>query len=164
MAAQWLDLAMDLIESQSVLTLSTNDETGPWSAPVYFVCMGGIFYFFSSPQSRHIRQALQSKRAAGSIFSQSDTWESIRGIQMAGKFRPVCSPVRSLKVIAIYLKRFPFTRTFFPKHPAPDLTAFFTTFKAKLFAFTPTQVFYVDNRFGLGTRQQIDWPINQEGK
>lgn len=164
MAAQWLDLAMDLTESQSVLTLSTNDATGPWSAPVYFVCMGGIFYFFSSPQSRHIRQALQSERVAGSVFSQADTWESIRGIQMTGKLKPVYASARSLKVIAIYLKRFPFTRSFFPNNPAPDLTTFFATFKAKLFAFTPTQVFYVDNRFGLGTRRQIDWPINQEGK
>ena len=76
---------------------------------------------------------------------------------MSGNVSQVRSPALSLKVIAAYLKQYPFTRSFFPEDASPDLDAFFTTFRAKLFAFTPTQVFYIDNRNGLGARQEIDW-------
>lgn len=149
--------ALALIQTESTLTLATADETGPWSAPVYFVALDGRFYFFSSPQSRHIRQAAASGRAAASLFHQADSWQAIRGIQMTGTLERVGSVAVSLKAIAIYLQRFPFTREFFPDDSDPDLDAFFSRFKARLYAFTPTAVYYIDNRLGFGTRQQMDW-------
>ena len=63
----------------------------------------------------------------------------------------------SIKVIAKYLKRVAFVSELFPDNPTPDLEAFFSRFKARLYAFTPTAVYYIDNRSGLGTRQRIDW-------
>ena len=76
---------------------------------------------------------------------------------MAGTVEPVRHAALALKVIAAYLKHFPFTRDFFPVTPTPGPDAFFSKFKAKLFEFTPTQVFYIDNRFGIGNRRPIDW-------
>ena len=148
--------ALALIQGESTLTLATAGESGPWSAPVYFVCVNGSFYFFSSPQSRHILQAVDSGKAAASLFHPADSWQAIRGIQMAGTVERVDSMALSIKVIAMYLKRFSFAREFFPDDPTPDLAAFFSRFKARLYAFTPTAVYYIDNRFGFGTRQQID--------
>ncbi|VTR65332.1 Putative FMN-binding pyridoxamine 5'-phosphate oxidase (fragment) [Desulfosarcina cetonica] len=29
--------------------------------------------------------------------------------------------------------------------------------KVRLYAFTPQEVFYTDNRFGFGTRERIEW-------
>lgn len=151
------DAALALIRNQSTLTLATSGETGPWSAPVYYVCIDGDFYFFSSPQSRHIQQAQKSGQAAASLFGEAESWQAIRGIQMAGTMGQVRSPVLSLKVIAAYLKRFPFTRDFFPDTPTPGPEAFFSRFRARLYIFTPTQVFYTDNRLGFANRQPIDW-------
>lgn len=148
--------AMELIQNQSTLTLSTSGEAGPWSAPVYYVCIDGSFYFFSSPQSRHIQQSIKSGQAAASLFDQADSWQAIRGIQMAGTVERVRSSVVSLKVIAAYLKRFPFTLDFFPDTPTPTPEAFFSRFRARLYMFTPTHVLYTDNRFGFGKRQAID--------
>ncbi|MBR9985284.1 MAG: pyridoxamine 5'-phosphate oxidase family protein, partial [Desulfosarcina sp.] len=148
--------ALALIQDESTLTLATAGESGPWSAPVYCVCVNGCFYFFSSPQSRHIRQAMDSGKAAASLFHPADSWQAIRGIQMAGTVEPVDAVALSVKVIAVYLKRFCFAREFFPDDPTPDLAAFFSRFKARLYTFTPTAVYYIDNRFGFGTRQQID--------
>ena len=153
----WRAAAMELIQIQSALTLATSGEAGPWSAPVYYVYIDGSFYFFSSPQSRHIQQSLKSGLAAASLFNQTDSWQTIRGIQMVGTVERVRSSALVLKVIAAYLKRFPFTRDFFPDTPTPGPDAFFSRFKAKLFMFTPMQVFYTDNRFGFGYRQPIDW-------
>lgn len=151
------DAALELIQNQSTLTLATSGEAGPWSAPVYYVCIDTSFYFFSSPQSRHIQQSLDSGQAAASLFGQADSWQTIRGVQMAGTLERVRSSTLSLKVIAAYLKRFPFTWDFFPDNPTPGPEAFFSRFRARLYMFTPTQVFYTDNRFGFGNRQPIDW-------
>ena len=151
------EAALALIQGESTLTIATAGESGPWSAPVYFVCVNGSFYFFSSPQSRHIRQAVDSGKTAASLFHPADSWQAIRGIQMAGKVERVDSMALSIKVIAMYLKRFTFAREFFPDNPTPDLEAFFSRFKARLYAFTPTAVYYIDNRFGFGARQRIDW-------
>ena len=153
---------MELIDTASTLSLATADGSGPWSAPVYYVCMDGRFYFFSSPRSRHIRQARSSGNAAASIFTQTDDdWQTIRGLQMEGEIHPVRRISLSVTVIARYLKRFPFTRTFFPDSPAPDADTFFSRFKARLYAFAPSSVFYTDNRFGFATRERIPW--NRKG-
>lgn len=151
----WRDAALALIEAESTLTLATAGKSGPWSAPVYYVFINGRFYFFSSPQSRHIQQAADF-RAAASLFHQADSWQAIRGIQMTGTVERVRSVVLSVKAVAAYLKRFPFTRKFFPGNTKPDPDAFFSRFRARLYTFTPSDVYYMDNRFGLGTRQRID--------
>ena len=149
------DNAWQLIHDESTLTLATTGEKGIWSAPVYYVFLEGSFFFFSSPQSRHIRQALESGETAASLFSRTDTWETIRGIQMQGTVQPIRNPALSLEVIAAYLKRFPFTRNFFPKDKRIDPKAFLDRFKAKLYGFSPTEVHYMDNRYGFGNRQII---------
>jgi len=149
--------ALDLIHNVSVLTLATCDDAEPWSAPVYFVYLGSGFYFFSSPQSRHIQHAMRSGKASASLFCRADSWQAIRGIQMKGRMDRIKDPVQSLKVISAYLKRFPFTRDFFPAVQKPDPKTFFDRFKVKLFAFMPAEVYYVDNRYGFGSRQKIEW-------
>ena len=149
--------ALDLIRRASTLTLATADPAGPWSAPVYYVFLESCFYFFSSAESRHIRQALDAGRAAASLYHQAEGWESIRGVQMTGAVSRVRSAKLSLKAIGLYLKRFPFVREFFPDTPAPDLAAFFSRFNARLYVFVPEEVFYTDNRFGFGTRRRIHW-------
>jgi len=100
---------------------------------------------------------MHSGKAAASLFHAAGSWQDIRGIQMTGTVERVDSMALSIKVIAVYLKRFSFAREFFPDDPTPDLAAFFSRFKARLYAFRPTAVDYIDNRFGLGTRQRIDW-------
>jgi len=149
------DAARQLIHGESTLTLATAGEKGIWSAPVYYVYLNGSFFFFSSPHSRHIRQALASGQAAASLFFRADAWETIRGIQMQGTVRPIRNPALSLEVIAAYLKRFPFTRDFFPKNSRPDPRAFLDRFRAKLYAFSPTEACYMDNRCGFGSRLKI---------
>ena len=151
------EAALALVQEESTLTLATADESGPWSAPVYYVYRNDSFYFFSSPQSRHIQQAVKSGKAAASLFQSANSWQAIRGIQMPGTVERVQSMALSIKVIAKYLNRFAFVSELFPDNPAPDQAAFFSRFRARLYVFAPTAVYYIDNRFGFGARQRIDW-------
>jgi hypothetical protein len=148
--------ALDLIHGASTLTLATAGNEGPWSAPVYYVYSNNGFYFFSSPQSRHIIEAMQSDQAAASLFDPADAWQAIRGIQMSGKVDRAQSIALSLKIIALYLKRFPFTREFFHDAPHPNADDFYRRFKARLFVFVPEKIYYMDNRMGFGVRKQIE--------
>ena len=156
-AEAWLAAALDLIHGESTLTLATADQAGPWSAPVYYVFLDGRFFFFSSPESRHIRQALKTESAAASIFRQADSWQHIRGIQMQGVVERVHAVGLSVKVIAAYLQRFPFIHEFFVNNKSLDLNDFYTCFKARSYAFRPTTAYYTDNRLGFGRRQAVDW-------
>jgi hypothetical protein len=151
------DAPLALIKNESTLTLATTGAAGPWSAPVYYVYFDDRFYFFSSPQSRHIQQALESGVAAASLFHQADSWQAIRGIQMSGRVQRIRSAALSLKAVAAYLKRFPFAAVFFPGNPNPDVEAFFLRFNARLYAFRPSVAYYIDNRVGFGTRRRITW-------
>jgi uncharacterized protein len=157
-AAARQQAALTLVQEQSILTLATAGQAGPWSAPVYYVCLEGRFFFFSAPDSRHIQQALACHNAAASVFHQADAWQEIRGLQMRGSVTGVESTALSLTVIARYLQRFPFTWNFFGARPLPGPDDFLSIFKARLYVFDPQAVDYTDNRFGFGSRERIDWP------
>ena len=51
-------MARQLIAEQNTLTLATAQNETAWAAPVYYVFVKSTFYFLSSPDSRHITQAL----------------------------------------------------------------------------------------------------------
>ena len=149
-------VALELIRTQSTLTLATAADNSPWSAPVYYVFLDGYFYFFSSPDSRHIRQALIAGTAAASVFHQGQTWRALRGLQMDGTVQAVESAVVSMRVVAAYLDRFDFVRTFFAGQSTPTPADFFARFKARLYAFMPATVYLTDNRNGIGNRQRVE--------
>jgi uncharacterized protein YhbP (UPF0306 family) len=162
---QHLDRAMDndgtqaalaLIRGGSTLTLATAAGNGPWSAPVYYVFLDGCFYFFSSPDSRHIREAAASGSAAASVFEAGDSWQTLKGLQMAGKIESVESAVRCLKVVTAYLQRYDFVRAFFTGRSSLTADDFFSRFRARLYAFLPEAVYFVDNRMGMGNRRQVN--------
>lgn len=147
--------AMALVHQSSTLVLATADETGPWSAPVYYVWLKGRFFFFSSPDSRHIRQALHTPKTAAAVYHSSESVKEIRGLQMEGRLMRISSPLLSLEVIRRYVDRYPFVRPFFSNLNTPDAGDFFSRFKARLYGFVPETVVYTDNRFGFGTRSSI---------
>jgi uncharacterized protein YhbP (UPF0306 family) len=145
-------LALELIDASRTMVLATADPA-PWSAPVYFLRRGGRLYFFSSPKSRHAVAADGGAACAASIFRDSDDWRDIEGLQMEGVVEPVAPGVEAADVFARYVARFPTVRGFFD---GPfDLGRFLETFRSRLYAFVPARVFYLNNRAGLGKRQEI---------
>jgi uncharacterized protein YhbP (UPF0306 family) len=75
-------LAGNLAADQTTMTLATTAQDEAWAAPVYYVFFRSAFYFLSSPESRHIREALEKGRASSAIFASGSTWQEIRGLQM----------------------------------------------------------------------------------
>lgn len=148
-------MALDLIHSTSAMTLATCGPNAAWAAPVYYVYRAGGFFFFSKPDSRHIREALAAGFAAAAIHAPGESWQSIRGIQMSGVIRKSRIGLNAIGAIHAYLEKFPFTREFFKDGQQIHPTDFIARFKVRLYAFKPRRVYYQDNRIKFGFREEI---------
>ncbi|MFH2057880.1 MAG: pyridoxamine 5'-phosphate oxidase family protein [Pseudomonadota bacterium] len=144
------------IRTQHVMSLATSSNTGAWAAPVYYYFMDMDFFFFSNESSQHIKDALTSDMlCAASIFEDQrrfdqTRFDQIRGLQMSGKIDQVHSKIKALKAAIGYIKRFKI------KAGKPDILNFIETqYHAKLFCFSPHQIFFMDNSKGFGNRQEI---------
>ena len=150
------DLALQLIQTQKTLVLATADPE-PWAAPVYYEYQKQRFYFFSGADSRHITAALSSGRCSGAVFRDSDDWREIEGLQMEGSLEEVRFGAEAARVFAAYVKRFPTVKSFFVE-AVFDFAQFAQRFNARLYAFVPERVFYVNNQIGFGKRREIELP------
>ena len=78
--------AFNLASIMRVLTLATSMEQETWTAPVYYVFLNKQFYFFSNPDSRHIKEiynsAVSKNLIVTSIFLDD---KNIKGLKMQGE-------------------------------------------------------------------------------
>ena len=148
--------ALALIRSRRTMVLATGTAATPWATPVYYAYSPRGFYFFSSPDARHIIQALAPGTAAAAIFSDSDQWEEIQGVQMSGSVRVVDQPLEQIEAGARFVAKFPFARTFLRSGGSKGGSAPQLGDKVRLYVLTPDEVFYVNNRLGFGLRLPIE--------
>jgi uncharacterized protein YhbP (UPF0306 family) len=149
------EMAHRLVAEQNTLTLATAEGDTAWAAPVYYVFLKSSFYFLSSPNSRHITEALKSSRASASMHATASTWKEIRGLQMAGRIRVVNPGLDAIQVLRAYLKKYPFTKEFFKENISLDLDTFAQRFGVKLYRFIPTLVYYLDNQIRFAFREEV---------
>ena len=145
--------AAQLIRDRPTLVLATGKNDQPWCAPVYFVYMPPGFYFYSSPNARHIQHCLHRNMCAGSIFADGKRWEDIQGIQMSGNVIETVKKSEQLKAIGHYLAKFPFAIQFLSKGKANGLNL---AQSVRMYRFTPMETFYTNNRLGFGKRVRVN--------
>lgn len=145
------DQCITLIREQHVMTLGTSSSDGTWSAPVYYLYENKSFYFFSNPNSRHIREAFESDgHCAVSIFEDSDRFDQIKGLQMTGKIIKA-DKTSAIRTAILYAKRFKINPN------SKDCLAFIQQkFRASFYRFVPEKLLYMDNSVGFGTRKEIN--------
>ena len=148
-------LAGNLIEGQSTMTLATAQENTAWAAPVYYVFLRSAFFFFSDPESRHIRESFAGCLASAAIHSDASSWEEIRGVQMSGSIDMVTGKIETVETIGKYLKKFGFTKDFFSNDQALDMDAFAKRFNVRLYKFKPSLIYYLDNSISFGFREDV---------
>jgi len=139
----------------TVLHLATLSADTPWCAAVYFAHCGRRFYFFSSPDSRHVRQLQSIPRAAGSISMDNADWLMIRGVQLSGTVRRVNAPVEKIQAIGHYLAKFPLVESFVARqHGAGHLPAGRLA-HLSMYCLDVDEMIYTDNRRGFGWRTEL---------
>ena len=149
------DLADHLIAGQTTMTIATAADDKAWAAPVYYVYVKSAFYFLSSPNSRHIKEALQSGQASAAIYVNASTWTEIKGLQMSGCIQAADRKFNAIQILRAYLKKYPFTKDFFKENVSLDLKMLSERFGVKLYKFTPTLVYYLDNQIQFAFRAEV---------
>ena len=149
------DLARSLVAGQNTMTVATAKNNKAWAAPVYYVFVKPGFYFLSKPASRHITEALRSGQASSTIYVPASMWEEIRGLQMTGCIQVVDAGLEAIQAVRAYLKKYPFTKSFFKKSTTLDLESFAERFGVKLYRFIPTLVYYLDNQIRFAFRTEV---------
>ena len=153
--AELTALAGRLAAEQTTMTLATAKDDAAWAAPVYYVFFKSAFYFLSTPESRHIKEALENDRVSSAVHAAGATWQEIRGLQMSGSIHPVEGRMEAIQVLRVYHKRFPFTKDFFKKNTSMDPESFWKRFGVKLYQFKPALVYYLDNRIRFAFREEV---------
>jgi uncharacterized protein len=147
--------ALLLIQSQSTMHLATAKDNQSWVAPVYYVLYKSSFFFFSSPDSRHIVEGTENGLSSASISTMALRWQDIKGIQMSGHIRSAGMGFSTINAFGAYISKFPFTKEFFTSEQPMDLETFVKQFRVKFYRFDPTLILYVDNHIRFGFRAEI---------
>ncbi|MCS6908896.1 MAG: pyridoxamine 5'-phosphate oxidase family protein [Anaerolineales bacterium] len=134
----------------STMTLATCGASGePHAAPVYFVADEATLelYFFSEASSQHSLDLCTNPSAAVAIYPEVWEWQAIRGLQMRGRVNIVSPGEEWQRAWQAYQRKFPFVR---------HLEA--VVARARLYRFQPTWLRWIDNRYGLGHKQEWNLP------
>jgi hypothetical protein len=150
-----MNRAENLIQKNQTMTLSTAMNNQAWAAPVFYVNLGDNFYFFSSPNARHIDEALASGQAAGTIYQEGASWQNLLGLQMSGKVLNVSAGVEASKAFLAYIKKFPLVKTIFSDIKDICFNDFSNRIHAKLYRFIPESLLFMDNSIHFGFREDI---------
>jgi uncharacterized protein YhbP (UPF0306 family) len=145
----------NLIQNNQTMTIATAINHQAWATPVFYVNKGPCLYFFSSPNSRHIKEALESGQAACTIFAQDAIWQNLMGLQMSGKVETISGSVEASKVILAYGKKFSLVKKLFSSIKNITLNDFSNKLNAKLYCFIPESILFMDNSIHFGFREEI---------
>lgn len=138
------------------MTLATGHREGAWSAPVYYLFADRRFYFFSSPDSRHVKEG-ESRACGASIFRDDPCFQNLKGVQMAGTILSCNKGSQAVQAAWAFCRRHGLEMEN-PENPGSKdiLNMVSRAFHARLYRFEPDLIFYMDNGKGFGNRIRVD--------
>jgi uncharacterized protein len=142
--------AADYVAQHHVMTLATQGGDGPWAAAVFYVRDGDDLIFLSSPSSRHCRDFAAQPRCAATIQSDVDEWRAIQGIQVEGSVSELQGEEKA-RAQQLYGERFPFVK---PGSAPTDIVLALA--RVRWYRLRISRLYFIDNRRGLGKREQFD--------
>ena len=148
----WMTNIEQMVTSQKIMTLAVVWQGGAWPSPVYYLYLRKAFYFFSSPDSRHIKGGQETGgRAGSSIFVDALSFDKIQGIQMQGHIELVKKDREGLFAAIAYLKRFAIS------HGELDAMSFIKQeYRASFYRFVPVRIIYMDNGVSMGFKKELE--------
>ena len=148
-------IVISFMDSFTTMTLACSEDDEPWSVPVYYARKELDLIFFSSGKSRHSQIFKKNPKAAASIHGEFNKWQDIKGLQMDGKVEALTTFSAIVRAGNIYFKRYPFAQDFFSK--AGILSENFAKkTSVALYLFRPSNLHYLDNSYGFGTRWKLE--------
>ena len=72
---------------------------------------------------------------------------------MTGAIKPVEGGIEAVQALKEYLKKYPFTKELFGKNAVLDISSFRKRFGVRLYKFSPSLVYYLDNQIRFAFRE-----------
>ncbi len=142
--------AEQYLRAHSVATLATRSGDDLWAAAVFYVNDGFALYFLSAPTTRHCTNLAQDPRVALTIQEDYADWLEIKGVQIEGIASEI-SGAEEEKARRLYGEKFPVVGKL-AQAPAAIVKALA---KVRWYKVVPHRLFFIDNSFGLGHRDEI---------
>jgi uncharacterized protein YhbP (UPF0306 family) len=139
--------ALLYLQQHQVMTIATNGPEGLWAAAVFYANEAFTLYFLSASHTRHAQNMLANPHVAATIQEDYQDWKGIQGIQLSGSIRRLQGAERALS-IALYQAKYPFIAGADP-HIQRALSG------VDWYQLTPERFYFIDNRQGLGHRDEI---------
>ena len=140
------------LKSPSTLSLATTAGDGtPHVTPLFYFADDDLrLYWLSSASSQHSRNLKRNPLAAVSIYSPTEQWKEIRGVQMRGAVTVVTARSMRREIVEAYCARFHLEPLFRP-----------AIARSRLYSFQPEWVRYLDNskRFGYKFELSVKAPL-----
>lgn len=148
------ELVLGYLAERTVLNLATAGPAGLWVSAVLYVNEGTHIYFTSVAATRHGQNMLTTGRVAGTISDECHEWKQMRGLQLDGEVEHVDDFEERRRVIAAYLRRFPFAAGLWNGESNPDVIARNPGIHG-FYRITPTRLLYTDNDQLPGGREEL---------
>ncbi len=100
---------LDFINEHHVLTLATSNDNIPYCANCFYAYLEdeNAFVFTSDNDTKHIKDALEQKKVAGSVVLETKTVGKIQGIQFTGILEKTDKSLNN-KFAKKYMKTYPY--------------------------------------------------------
>lgn len=141
------ELALAYLAAHQVMTLATTGPQGVWAAAVFYVNDGFDLFFLSAGHTRHAQNFTAVPHIAATIQEDYRDWQQIQGIQLEGSVSLLADVSRET-AIEQYRQKYPFLA----QADAPMQAALA---KVNWYVLKPERLFFIDNRLGLGHRDEI---------
>lgn len=139
------------LKSQSTLSLASVSGDGtPQVTPLFYLADDQLrLYWLSSATCRHSRNLKRRPEAAVSVYSPTEEWQEIRGVQMQGTVAVVTTRSERGGIVDAYCARF---------RLGPHFRSVIA--RSRLYRFQPVWIRYLDNskRFGYKFEFAVETP------
>ncbi len=138
-----------LVHSQSTLVLSTvNPDGKPHATPLFYLAGAELeLYWFSSDSSQHSGNLTWDHSVAVAIYTSTEHWKEICGVQMRGAVENITDRKIRRNVTRRYCERFHLGQSFR-----------LALARSSLYVLWPAWIRYIDNSKRFGYRSEIQLP------
>lgn len=144
--------ALRYLESHNTLTVATVGLNAPWAAALFYVNDVFLLYWLSDPASRHSLNIAHAPHVAVTIHEDYRDWRVIQGLQMEGTVEQLGPAASVDHPMRLYVAKF----SFLDDRRNPPSTLAGALKRARVYRFTPSRAWFIDNTQGFGHREAID--------
>jgi len=145
---------LSYMRRHNTMTLATCSGDKPWAAAVFYVNLGFKLYFLSEETTRHSLNLTENELVAVTINEDYKNWKEIKGVQLEGTVRVLEGKLETSRVMAAYLKKYPFVASL------SNQSKFSKLMKCiKVYCVNPNTIWFLDNALGFSNRQKLELDI-----